>query len=178
MKYNLSVKKIIIAVATLSVIGGFTSSALNAPTTEATDEPPIVKEVERQGEVLENHEGRITNAENDVKALQDNTSTAPATERVVVKEVLTQPTQPTQTQIAQPEQPAPIVVVAYEQIPTGETADCKYTYSDGTTYQWNWKTINPQGSWVTDGVGQNGHWVTTTNTSNYCDQRAIGLPKA
>lgn len=75
---------------------------------------------------------------------------------------------------------APATVTAYEKIsiPDSEDIDCKLTYSDGTTYQWHWLTINEQGSWVTDASGNNGHWVKTTNTANLCDDSVIGKQKS
>src|SRR5690606_16567485 len=139
--------------------------------TGADEKPPIVTEVERQGGVLDNHEDRITNAEGDITSLQDQTGSTPSTERVVVREVAPKP-------ITVSDEPEPIVVVSYKQIPLdGGNVDCEYTYSDGTKYRWNWKKVNPQGAWVTDGSGNNGHWVASTNTKGVCDNSAIGKIK-
>jgi hypothetical protein len=76
-----------------------------------------------------------------------------------------------------------VTVTAYEQIPTDALGDidCKLSYSDATTYQWHWQTIDPNGSWVTDGSGQNGHWVAATETYGpygKCDRSLIGMLEA
>lgn len=162
MKYNFTTKKLIIAAVTLSVIGGYTSSALNSQTIEATDEPPIVKEVERHGQILENHEGRITNAESDIKAVQENTGTAPAKDRVVVKEVpVSQPSEPSPA----PE-PQPVTITAFREVVIdADTSDCEYTYSDGTTHTWRWKTT------VTSESQKNVYWT------GVCNQNMIGEAK-
>lgn len=77
-------------------------------------------------------------------------------------------------------QPDPVTVTAYEQIPIqdSEDIDCKLTYSDGTTYQWHWTTVNEHETWMTDSSGHNGHWVKATHTSNYCDASVIGNVKS
>lgn len=73
----------------------------------------------------------------------------------------------------------PITVSSYRQIDEDSgNIDCEYTYSDGTTYQFHWQVINPQGSWQTNGQGQDGHWVATTTTSGVCDDSVIGQSKS
>lgn len=162
-------KRLLFTLGTLIIgILPITVAANMANTTGASEEPPIVQEVRHQGEVLDNHEDRITNNEADIADLQSNTNTAPSPTRVIVREVTTpEPTEPLSTPV-EPE-PEPIVVTAYEQIPmnTGynnEDMDCKYTYSDGTTYQWHWKTVEF-------------NQVKITHTNGYCDNRVIGYIK-
>lgn len=165
-------KRVVLAIvaSTLVATAGVSAYTVNQTST-ASEETPIVKEVNRQGEQLDNHEGRITNAESDIGALQQNTGTAPSTTRVEVS-----PTPAPSTQISAPVAKPTVVSYSKIVIDTNNT-DCKYAYSDGTVYQWRWQTINPQGSWVTDGNGNNGHWVATTNTTGNCSATAIGGPK-
>lgn len=141
--------------------------ALNSPSqTGATDIPPIQQQVDNQQKELDNHDARITNNENDIKSLQGATNTAPSSNNVAVPTVTPAPT------------PVPITVTAYEKIVLdANSTDCEYTYSDGTTFQWHWQTTDPHGSWVTDGVGQNGHWVPSVDTTGVCDQSAVGSTK-
>lgn len=131
-----------------------------ASTTETT---PLVQQVERQEEVLDNHEARITNVESDVSDLQTNTGTAPSIQRVEVPVVTTEPVQSLEP-VAEPE---PVTVVSYRQIPVEgtEDTDCEYTYSDGTTYRWNWKTVTWDNSFK------------KTNITGYCDDTALGKEK-
>lgn len=55
------------------------------------DELGVQQELTNHKEKLDNHEDRITNTEADVKVIQENTATPPATERVTVREVVTPP---------------------------------------------------------------------------------------
>lgn len=180
-RINLRSKKILLiigAIITLTGIGAV-SALTSSNSTSATEETPLVKDVRHQGEVLDNHEARITNNENDVSELQKNTGTAPSTTRVEIPVPSPYPgtEQPEPTPAPTPPA-APIIVSRYEIIDLGGgNVDCKLTYSNGTNYQWHWQTVNPQGAWVTDGQGQNGHWQVATNTSGICDQRTIGQPK-
>lgn len=73
-----------------------------------------------------------------------------------------------------------VTVSAYESITLdaiGNT-DCKYIYSDNTTYQWHWRTVKEQGSWMTDSSGNNGRWVPATTESGVCDATAVGRIKS
>lgn len=123
-----------------------------ASTTETT---PLVQQVEQHEAVLDNHEARITNVESDVADVQQNTNTAPSVQRVEVPVVTPSPVQPT------PEPaPTPITVVSFREIPDGENTDCELTYSDGTTYRWDWKTVEwNQGSKITHTNGRCGQSV-------------------
>lgn len=78
-----------------------------------------------------------------------------------------------------PNQPSPPTVTTVTQIPVGDAGDvdCEYVYSDGTTYQWHWRTVKQQGSWVTDSSGNNGHWLPSTSESGTCDQSTVGKVK-
>lgn len=162
---------IITFVTILALAGGV--FALNNPQPTKAVDSPLVTQVDNQGKQLANHEARISNTENDVKDLQTNTNTAPSSNRTAVPDAAPQPTP--QTPVLPP---APITVSAFEIIPSGPNSDCKLTYTDGTTYQWNWKVINAQGAWQTDGNGQNGHWVQTTQINGQCDQSVIGREKS
>lgn len=168
-------KKIVVAVvaSTLIATAGVSAVAVNQAT-GADSEPPIVQEVHQQGEQLENHEARITNAENDISDLQENTNTAPSTNRVEVPVVSSTPSSNPDPEPT----PAPVTVVSFQQIGVGGgDYDCKYTYSDGTTHRWLWKDYTEQGSWVTDSNGNNGHWVGTTRTVGNCTANAVGTVK-
>lgn len=72
-------KTLKILTASLAVVS-FTAGAVafsSRDASSALDVPGLNQQVQ-------NHEARITNNEKDIKALQDNTSTQPAPERVVV----------------------------------------------------------------------------------------------
>lgn len=155
--------------ATLILLSGLSVGGLTLTKGDATDDPTqIAQVVAHQGEVLDNHEARITNTENDVKDLQSNTNTPPSTTRVSVPT----PSQPAPTPTSDPTpaptpQPAPVTVVAYEQIPieNSENIDCRYTYSDSTTYQWDWKTV------------EYNQGTKMIHFKGICDASAIGKPK-
>lgn len=55
-----------------------------APVSGDFDLPGLNRQVQRHQEVLDNHEARIDNLENDTKVLQYNTGTAPAPDPVIV----------------------------------------------------------------------------------------------
>lgn len=124
----------------------------------------IQQQIQHQEETLDNHEDRITNTEKDVKEVQENTGTQPSTEKVVVREVVTQAPVPT------PEPPKPVTVVAFEVIPVADYFNCKHTYSDGTDKVFKWK-------WFGTTTTEQGQVFKTTSTSGYCDEKAIGLEK-
>ena len=167
MKLN---KKIIGLAGTVllstAIVGG-----LQFNKSDATTEPPIYTEVRHQGEVLDNHEDRITNTEKDVTELQTKTGTPPSPTRTIVREVSTPspPTPISSIPITTPTpQSTPVTVVSYEQIAIqgSEDVDCKYTYSDDTSYQWRWKTVAyDQGSKIISTHGQ------------ICDIGSIGQKK-
>ncbi len=147
------------------------SAGNNDPKATAVDSP-IVQQ-------LENHEQRLGAAEGNIKSLQDNTTvsaTPPSTQtNSDNSNVIVSPAVP--SVITEPK-PSPVFVTNFEQIPVDENnTDCKYTYSDGTFYTFRWKVINPQGAWVTDGFGQNGHWSKTTSISGTCNNESLGQQK-
>ncbi len=78
MKYILKIVGWIIIASVIVLIGvadaGFDLTTLNA-------------QVQHHEAILDNHEARITNNEKDIQVLQDTNHTAPALDRVVVKEV-------------------------------------------------------------------------------------------
>lgn len=145
----------------------------NKPTVGA-DTSPVVT-------TLDNHEVRIKNAENNIKDLQVKTNTPASTGNQSVPVVSTQTSNTSATTFATTpvaDIPTPVVVTAFREIVIdSDTSDCEYTYSDGTTYQFHWKTTNSQGSWQTDGNGNNGHWMASTTKNGYCDNRALGQAK-
>jgi hypothetical protein len=148
-----------------------TATVGNPKPTSATEVTPLVTEVNQHAAQLDNHEARIGNAENNIKDLQAKTNTAPSVSNQAVPAPVSTPTATSA--------PTPITVASFTQIPLDNTGniDCSYIYSDGTTYQWHWQTVTPQGTWVTDGVGQNGHWVASTQTNNNCSKVVIGTVK-
>lgn len=153
-------KKTVTILLILSVAAGVGVSALTtSQPTGASDEPPIVKEVHHQREVLNNHEARITNTEGDVRDLQNKTQTPPSVTRVEVPVVSPAPV---------PEPTPPLVTItAYREIVLDpDTSDCEYTYSDGTTYRWLWKTTS------NDQFGNKNVYKT-----GYCNSNMIGEPK-
>lgn len=144
------------------------------------DTSPLVTEVDQQNDKLNNHEARISNLETDTRTLQANTNTQPSTNKVAVPTVRSANTTSNASQTASlpAETVAPVTVTAFREIVIdADTSDCEYTYSDGSTSVFHWKTSNPQGSWVTDSSGQNGHWVKATHISGICDNKAIGTAK-
>jgi hypothetical protein len=149
------------------VVGGATlirSNAETSPTTPAPSVQTVQAQNDHQESVLDNHEARITNTESDVKNLQANTNTEPSVVRVEVPVVTTEPVPTPEPPAPEPE---PITVVSWEKIPVEGTEDiyCKYTYSDGTTYQWHWQTV------------EYNQGTKFTYTSGSCDQTAIGKNK-
>ncbi len=155
------------------IISTLVVAALHFNKGGASSEPPIVQEVKHQGQVLNNHEDRITNTEKDVTDLQNKTQTPPSSTRTVVREVTipsaTEPlTIPTQTPNPTPSPaPSPVIVTAYNRIPVqgSENTDCRFTYSDGTTLQWLWETVTyNQGTKI-------------TNRGGVCDNSVIGSIK-
>lgn len=174
---NLSKRTLIIAstVLTLGVTGGATYMAITPTPKTGADTSPIVTQID-------NHETRIKNLEGNVTVLQTKTGTAPAATNtpvpVVTAPVVSSPTTTTTPVDTVPTATvAPVVVTAYKEIVIdADTSDCQYTYSDGSTYVFHWKTRGPD-SWVTDGNGDNGHSVKSINHNGYCDKNAIGIQK-
>jgi hypothetical protein len=159
---QLSKKLITLSTVTvLGVVGG--GSALMLPSdTSATEETPLVKQVEEQGAKLDNHETRITSTEQAVTDMNSTIGTA----------THSAPQLPTSspTATASPA-PAPVVVTSTRQVPieNSQNIDCEVTYSDGTVERWSWKVINSQGSWMLDEATQQGHWAKTTQISGSCN---------
>lgn len=138
---GISVKKklvgsaVVIALATVGV-----TTAMSNPQSGGADTSPLVQEVQHQGEVLNNHEDRITNTEKDVSDLQNKTSTSPSSDRAVVRNVTTPSANPASdpvftpapAPVPQPSQPVTVVGAGLAIDHTG-TNSCKLTYSDGST---------------------------------------------
>lgn len=101
----------------------------------------ILEHNNHQDQVLDNHEARLNNNERDISELQDNTNTSPSTQRVEVP-VVVERNDPDPEPLPEPE-PHPITVISYRQVPLegSENIDCEYKYSDNTTYQWHWLTV-------------------------------------
>lgn len=172
-------KLIITIVASVLTIGTISAMAINVnPSETGADTSPVVTE-------LDNHEVRIKNAENNIKDLQTKTNTPDSSANTsvpVVNSTITSPatssTDSGSAATVDSTPPSTPVVVSYREIPISDgNSDCEYTYSDSSTYQFAWKRTNPQGSWVTDGNGNNGHWVAVTNTTGKCDSSVLGKPK-
>lgn len=124
-------KKLIttLAVITLGIVP-VTIAANSAVPIDATEEPPIIQEVKHQGEVIDNHEARITNVEKDVTKLQENTNTPASPNKVTVPAVVT--SSPEQLAVAESE-PQPITVVTSSYNHGGlHDGHCTLIYSDGS----------------------------------------------
>jgi hypothetical protein len=167
------------SVIVLGLIGGVSAEMANQKPVGA-DTSPLVTEVDQQNDKLNNHEARISNLETDTRTLQANTNTQPSTNKVAVPTVRAANTTASASQTASlpTETVAPVTVTAFREIVIdADTSDCEYTYSDGSTDQFKWKSTNQQGAWVQDGGMGPGHWQKTINYSNFCDKRAIGTLK-
>lgn len=136
-------KRLISVLAIATTVSGLVIGGAYATQGEAvtTDPVVIVQTLKHQGEVLDNHEARITNTENDVKDLQGHTATQPSPNNKVAPAVVT-PAPPLDT--SPDPTPAPVVVTAFEQIPIvgSENINCKLTYSDGTDYTFLWMIVS------------------------------------
>lgn len=71
------------------------------------DELGVQQELVNHKEKLDNHEDRITNTESDVRVIQEKTATPPATERVVVREVVAPPAEQKETVAKPAAEPTP-----------------------------------------------------------------------
>lgn len=132
-------KKLLIATTTVLFITFISILNVASNTGANFDELGVQQELTNHGERLDNHEDRITNTEKDVKEVQYKTGVAPSTERVVVREVVTQPAEKKTAQTVSELEPEPepkIVVTSYEIITleNDEDKDCKWIFSDGTTW--------------------------------------------
>lgn len=126
-------KKLLIGSTIVLALAGTTSYNLTRPISADTDLP---LKVQQQGEVLDNHEARITNTENDVKDLQSNTNTPPSSTRFVAPTPSNPPAlQPESTQPVQSNPKVKVVSASQriEEEPNQKTYYCDLTYSDGTT---------------------------------------------
>lgn len=87
-----------------------------------------------------------------------NQSQAPEADSVT--QVTPQSASPVTTENqAQAQQPQAVTVSAVQQVPIDDNnTDCKLVYSDGSTFQW--------------------HWRTATKQIDYCDERIIGKVKS
>lgn len=145
MKRFMSKKLAIATALAIAVVSVPVVSAFNKPEhIKANQEPPIVQEIKHQGEVLDNHEDRITNVESDVKVLQTSTSTKPSETRTVVREVVT-PTSPEPVAMPAPApapepKPNPLTVVEVLKNETYMLGDgytemrrCQYLMAGGRT---------------------------------------------
>jgi len=154
-------KKLLITSAVLLSVTGIGSYGLTHNSAQSEDNTPQrVDQLEGQ---VENHEARITNTEADVTDLQESTGTPPSSQRTEVPQSTPQsesPQPPTQPEAA------PVTVVAYEiqPIPGTENENCKYTYSDGTSKVFLWRTVEY-------------NQIRVIHTSGTCDSRVIGMVK-
>jgi hypothetical protein len=171
-----------ISLATLGTLGG--TALMATPSKTAAVDSPIVQTVNTQSTKLANHEARIKNAESNIRDLQIKTGTPISQQAVVVPADDSGTIAPVSSSSAvvpdaAPVETAPAVTVtAYKEIVLdADNSDCEYTYSDGSKSVFRWKTTNPQGSWQTDGQGNNGHWVKSVSYHNFCDDKALGLVK-
>lgn len=174
---NITKRTIIIAstILTLGVTGGATYMATTPTPKTGADTSPIVTQID-------NHETRIKNLEGNVTVLQTKTGTAPAVTNTPVPVVNVTATTPVSTTTSSTTIPVdttvtPVTVTAYKEIVLdADTSDCEYTYSDGTTYRFHWKTRGKD-TVITDSNGENGYSVKTSVKNGFCDDRAIGIVK-
>lgn len=154
-------KKLLITSAVLIALTGGASAALTQPSITAEDNTPV--RVDQLEDKVDNHEARITNTEADVADLQQSTGTLPSSNRTEVPAATQQAPQPEPTPSPPPN---PVTVVAYEVQPVQgtENENCKYTYSDGTTRVFAWRTVTY-------------NQVRIIQTSGRCDQSVIGTLK-
>lgn len=139
------------AIITVAVTSGLIVGGLGITKSEAAlDWLGLEQKLTNHDEQLTAHDGRITNTEKDVEKLQQDTNTQPSTEKVVIKEVVTE--NPT---LEQTPEPTPVTAVAFEKTPIEGTRNmiCKVTYSDGTTRE------------------------KTVPSNDICDERATGSLK-
>lgn len=166
--YNLGImnisKKLLIPVASVVLLSGIVAGGITLNKTGASSEPPIVQQVQHQGEVLDNHEARITNAENNITDLQNKTNTPSSTNNTQPPAVVTPAAAPSVTPDQTPAPtPTPVTLTTFAKIPlaNSQDVDCSVVYTDGTSYQWHWMTVN----------GAIGH------TFGNCDQTLVGTTK-
>lgn len=153
-------KAIITTLASIITIGSISGAvALNStPQKAGADDSPIVQTLADHSKELANHEARITNTENNVQAVADKTGTT----TTIIEQV------PATSQAPAEVAPTLVTVTAYEQIPVDANGsmDCKLTYSDGTIYQWHWKTTKK----IFTGI--------VTSYDKNCDSSTIGTTKS
>lgn len=133
-KRNLLVASIILTSLSVGIV-----RAVQQPETTGAQTSPIVQQVDHNTQQLENHEGRITNTENDVKDLQTKTNTPPSASRTTIKEVTTPSANaPISESPPASASPAPIAITVVRSgylapgtIP-GHEGDCLLYYSDGS----------------------------------------------
>lgn len=150
VKQHLS-KVIIVSSLVLVLGGGFGISKSQA----AMDWIGLEQKLEEQDSQLDNHEARITNTEEDVNDLQENTNTPPSDNKVSVP-----PATSISPDVEVEPTPAPeqVVVTSVSLLPTspeGKTT-CMWSYSDGS----------------------NSHFYTEDEPNKPCDASAIGLRKS
>jgi hypothetical protein len=162
-------KKIILPAVGLAIIGSVLGGSIVLSHSGADDVPPIVQQVQHNTEELDNHESRITNLENDTKDLQNKTGISSSPNNTTPPPVTTPKADKPLTQssggtIADPE---PVTVTAYEKINVDDSeTDCRITYSDSTTYQWVWQTVEyNQGNKI-------------IHTHGVCNSTVIGTKKS
>lgn len=160
-------KLLLTSLASVLTIGAVSGAvALNStPQHVGADTSIVQTQLDAQNKELANHEARITTNESNIQAVADKTSTPTASAPT------TSVSTNTSTQAVLAEQtpaPTPVTITAVDQIPLDDkNIDCKYTYSDGTSYQWHWKTNKTAGQTV------NGLSVTYGT----CDNSSIGSVK-
>lgn len=77
---------------------------------------------------------------------------------------------------AAPAQTGPVVVTSFREVVIDEqNSDCEYTYSDGSTSSFHWKSWDPQA--VQTMVNGQLQFFGASKYTGICDATAIGLPK-
>lgn len=174
MGYTLLMKRLKIAgLASAIVLTGTIAGVMattNNPKPTGADTSPITG-------TLSNHETRIKNAENNIKVLQSATGTTDSPDNTTITPPVASGSAQTNNVSFDEITTATVTVASYREIPVSNGRDCEYTYTDGTTYRFNWERTNPQGSWVTNGDGTGGHWVATVQREGKCDDSVIGSTK-
>ena len=151
-------------VTVLGVVGGGTALLLPDHAT-ATEETPLVQQVEAQQKTLENHETRISDTESAVQTFSANGSANEPIDGGTSAIVPTPDASPAPVSAPQERR-----ITAYKQVDQSNgTVDCLVSYSDGSSELMPWRFTNPQGAWMVDGTHPEGYWIASTTTNGQCD---------
>lgn len=167
-----------VAITTLSIVSLITVATIAISNVHSKQ--PTISSVYPSSAILTNAKKSLSSGSTTVTSVPEATVTSNqpvvSSKQKVNK---TMQSTPISSSTVVPAPQSPVTVTNYSVIPLDDIGnqDCVYTYSDGTTYQFRYQTINPQGSWITDGQGKNGYWAPTIHTDGICDDSVIGQLK-